>query len=173
MDCIKKVFATIGSLAPILLLLLTCLLLRNKKTYLLIFLSGFVINNIFNILLKITIQEPRPEDDTRLFHLKLTNGKRMHYDKFGMPSGHAQNCFYCLAFVLYVLQNSLVNWVISVYFLLSIVSIFQRYLYNNHTLIQLIVGALIGTLVCYATCFTGNIVLQGRMSLKADDYCLV
>lgn len=166
-------FSRLGSLAPILLLLLTCILLRKKKIFLLVFLSGFVINNLLNIILKLTIKEPRPQDETRLFHLEVNNDKLILFDKFGMPSSHAQNCFFCLSFTFCVLNTTLSNWIILLYVIISFISVCQRYIYNKHTILQLIVGSLIGILVGYVTFFSGNKLIKGRMSLKEDDYCLV
>lgn len=159
-------FEYIGIYAPILLFILSLVLLRNMKRYLRFFVGGFIINNIVNILLKLTIQEPRPSEDQKAIEIGVVNGARIGFDKFGMPSGHAQNCAYCLAFITLVLNNPMIT---CFYAVITLTSVFQRYLYNNHTVLQLLIGLLIGVLVGYLMYEVGNKHIMGNIKMKKDD----
>lgn len=156
----------IGSLAPIILFVLSILLLRNMKTYLRFFVFGFILNNILNIILKLAIKEPRPTKDQKAIEIGVTNGARISFDKFGMPSGHAQNCGYCLAFITMTLNNP---YITSLYTIITFNSLFQRYSYNNHTILQLIIGIIIGTTFGYLIYTFANKNIIGNIKMKKDD----
>jgi membrane-associated phospholipid phosphatase len=156
----------IGSLAPIILFILSVLLLRNMKIYLLFFVFGFILNHILNIILKLAIKEPRPTKDQKAIEIGVTNGARISFDKFGMPSGHAQNCGYCLAFITMTLNNP---YITILYTIISFNSLFQRYSYNNHTILQLIIGIIIGTTFGYIIYMFANKNIIGNIKMKKDD----
>ena len=99
----------IGLYAPIILFVLSLFFLRNMKRYLQFFIYGFIFNNILNIILKLIIKEPRPSKDEKIIEIGIANGARISFDKFGMPSGHAQNCAYCLLFIMLTINNSFIT----------------------------------------------------------------
>lgn len=156
----------IGLYAPIILFILSLFLLRNMATYLRFFVTGFILNNILNIILKLFIKEPRPTQDQKLIEIAVVNGARIGFDKFGMPSGHAQNCGYCLAFITMTLNNPFIT---AIYSVITVISLFQRYLYNNHTILQLLVGILVGGGVGYLTYIFGHNFIMGNIKMKTDD----
>jgi membrane-associated phospholipid phosphatase len=156
----------IGLFAPIILLFLSLFLLRNKKKYLYFFFYGFILNNILNIILKVAIKEPRPTDEQKVIEIGIANGARISFDKFGMPSGHAQNCAYCLAFITMVLYDPLIT---AIYIVLTFNTLFQRYLYNNHTILQLVIGSFIGLLFGFITYTITNKNIMGNIKMKKDD----
>ena len=156
----------IGLYAPIILFILSIFFLRNTTKYLSFFVVGFIFNNILNIILKLFIKEPRPTNDQKAIEIGVVNGARVSFDKFGMPSGHAQNCGYCLAFIIMTLNN---HFITTLYLLISTISLLQRYLYNNHTILQLIIGFIIGTLFAYLTYIIANKYIMGNIKMKTDD----
>jgi membrane-associated phospholipid phosphatase len=156
----------IGLYAPIILFFLSIFLLRNIYKYLSFFIGGFIFNNILNILLKLLIKEPRPTTDQKAIEIGIVNGARIGFDKFGMPSGHAQNCGYCLTFIIMTFNNPFIT---TLYLLVSVISLFQRYLYNNHTILQLIIGLVIGTFFAYLTYIIANKYIMGNIKMKKDD----
>lgn len=153
----------IGLFAPTILLLLSILFLFDKKIYMLYFVIGFVINNMLNVILKLLIKEPRPNKD---YNILTENGKRLYFDKYGMPSGHAQLCGFALAYITLVLNNPYIS---GLYLLVSILSLIQRYKYNKHTILQLIVGFVIGILVGYIFYHITNKFIKGNIKGKRDD----
>jgi len=156
----------LGLFAPVILLLSSIVLLFKKKIYLNSFVFGFIFNNILNVLLKLLIKEPRPADDSRLIEIGVAHGKRIGPHKFGMPSGHAQNCGFCLIFITLVLDNPNVT---SIYVIITFISMYQRYLYNNHTILQLIIGLLVGLGFGYVTYLSANMLIRGNIKGKKDD----
>ncbi len=161
-----QVLNYIGCYSPIILFILTIFLLRNMHTYLKFFISGFLLNNILNIVLKLFIKEPRPSKDQKAIEIGVTNGVRIGYDKFGMPSGHAQNCVYCLAFITLVLNSPIIT---TGYIILTMISISQRYINNNHSIWQLIIGSIIGLGFSYVIYLFAKKQITGVIKMKKDD----
>lgn len=157
----------IGLYAPLILFLLSLFLLRNMELFLQFFVVGFVLNNILNIILKLAIKEPRPSKDQKAIEIGIVNGARIGFDKFGMPSGHSQNCAYCISFITLVLNDPLIT---GLYLFISLISLFQRYLYNNHTILQLLIGFILGTVFGYIIYETSRKYITGNIKLKKDDY---
>ena len=157
----------IGLYAPIILFFLSLFLLRNMTKYLSFFVVGFIFNNILNIVLKLLIKEPRPTTDQKAIEIGVVNGARIGFDKFGMPSGHAQNCGYCLVFIIMTLNN---HFITTLYLFLSVISLFQRYLNNNHTILQLFIGLIIGTFFGCLTYNIANKYIMGNIKMKKDDH---
>ena len=83
-----------------------------------------------------------------------------------MPSGHAQNCAYCLAFINMVLNDPFIT---AIYIVFTFNTLFQRYLYNNHTILQLVVGTFIGLFVGYIIYTIANKNIMGNIKMKKDD----
>jgi len=155
-----------GLYAPVTLFVLSLFFLRNTSTFLHFFVVGFILNNILNIILKLFIKEPRPVDEQKNIEIGIVNGVRIGFDKFGMPSGHAQNCGFCLSFITLTLNNPFIT---GLYAIISTISLFQRYLYKNHTILQLGIGLTIGLGQGYLTYLIGNKYITGNIKMKKDD----
>ena len=112
----------IGLYAPIILFILSILILRNKTIFLKFFVAGFILNTILNILLKLIIKEPRPLHDKKALEIGVVNGARIGFDKFGMPSGHAQICGFCLTFITLTLSNY-PFWIITTFSIITVLEI--------------------------------------------------
>ena len=158
---------TIGFFAPLILFMFSVLLLRHMSNYLLFYIVGTVLNNILHIILKLIIKEPRPSKDQKFIEIGVTNGALISFDKFCMPSGHAQNCSFSLAFITLVFNNPFIT---TIYLIISLISIMQRYKYNNHTVLQLIIGFIIGLIAGYITYLFGSKHIMGNIKTKKDDY---
>lgn len=134
--------------------------LYDKSKLFIVFLFGFFINEILNLLLKGIIQQPRPTENYRLFNLELLNIKRskskeplISYDRYGMPSGHAQFALYSTIYIYLALKNTTVT---TCYILLSLSTLYQRVVFGYHTISQVIVGAIIGLSVGYVAFLVGS-----------------
>jgi membrane-associated phospholipid phosphatase len=146
----------IAYLGPIILIAITILLLWKKETLLFYFILGVIINIALNFLLKGVFKEPRPTGNQQIIQLAINNGKRLGSQVYGMPSGHAQSAFYCAAFIF----HSLNNWKITVlYVMMALFTCYQRYIYKEHTLWQLFVGALVGLVI-------GTVAFKGAKKKK-------
>ena len=159
----------IGLYAPIILFILTIIILRNKTIFLQFFIAGFILNTISNIILKLSIKELRPLHDKKALEIGVVNGARISFDKFGMPSGHAQTCGFCLSFIILTLSNH-PFWIILLYSLITLITLLQRYLNNNHTALQLLIGLIVGSLFGYLIYILANKNIVGNIKLKKDDY---
>ena len=130
--------------------LLSCYLLRDKFSLMVIFSMGCVFNALVNIILKLLIQSPRPTESTRLFALELMynnnrcGNSKIGYDRYGMPSGHAQQFLYMTVLLYFALRNSNIT---MFYLTVSLFVCIQRVVYNHHTIFQVIVGAIIGSII--------------------------
>ena len=134
---------------------------------------GSLICILVNIILKILIKQPRPKDDEANFNFLVQHNKRIPYDKFGMPSGHAQFMFYTLFFMSYVMRGYKHYWLLmTCYTLLTINTVIQRVRNDYHTVSQVLVGSLIGILFGIGTYYITKSKLKGKMSAKEDDNAL-
>jgi membrane-associated phospholipid phosphatase len=156
-----------GLVAPLVLLLISTFLLQNKVKYLQVYIVGFILNNILNAILKYAIKEPRPSKDTRILEIAISNQKRFGFDHYGMPSGHAQNCGFSLAFITLVLNNPFIT---GLYLVITSISLYQRYKYFNHTILQLIIGLIVGLIMGYLAYYVGNKWLKGNLKMQPDDF---
>lgn len=155
---------------PILLFLISSFLLRNKMKYLAYFVAGYVANNGLNAVLKLMIQEPRPSNDLRALEIGISNGERISFDKFGMPSGHAQTCGFALVFISLVFDSPKMT---AFYLVISFITMAQRYIFNNHTILQLIVGFVTGGLFGFLTYMIANNKIMGSLKMRPDDDCFL
>ena len=79
---LTSVVHLLGYLAPIIMLVVTIFLLRNKINYLSFFFYGYVFNLVVNSLLKWVLKEPRPTNDWKILQLGVTHTKRIGFDKY-------------------------------------------------------------------------------------------
>ena len=156
----------LGYLAPIIMLVITFFLLRNNANYLTFFFYGYIFNLVVNSLLKWVLKEPRPTNDWKILELGITHTKRIGFDKYGMPSGHAQHCGFILAFATLVLNSPFVTGLFSI---LSLICLYQGYLYQNYTLLQVIVGFVVGLGIGYLFYDLGAKKLIGNIKMRPDD----
>lgn len=163
---LKRIFDTIGIIAPFILFTLSAFFLRNYKSHLAFYIIGFFLNIVLNSILKILIKEPRPKDDKQFIEIFSRNGVRFAPDSYGMPSGHAQTCGFSLIYLALVLNNPNIT---MFYAIITFISLIQRYTHNNHTILQLIVGLLIGMVVGYLFYFLSKKYIFGKLSHKKDD----
>lgn len=167
MENIKKLIGRIGFFGPLILIFSSIILLIKKQNLLVYYLIGLGTNSITNVILKLLIQDPRPKEDLPLFEAELAHNKeRIIFDKYGMPSGHAQSMAYSLGFIMFALKSHLVT---NIYFILLLVTICQRFVYKNHTVAQLLVGLIIGFTIGYLFYLIATKKIMGPITSKLDD----
>ena len=131
----------LGESGPITLFLLIIILLYKRKHYKLLFLFTIfqIINNIINLLLKLLFKQPRPLNSPHSIKEYIFKA-----NKYGMPSGHAQNVISQTLFIIYYFNNTF----LTLFSLMqSFITLAQRYYGNFHTLMQILVGSLVGGLM--------------------------
>jgi len=166
LNYITKTFDYIGYLGPFILLVTTSWLLKSKKTLLVYYAIGYILNVGLNIILKSLIQHPRPSEDLHVFNASIAQGKRMGFDVYGMPSGHAQGAFYSVGFIFFALGNPIIT---TIYLALALNATYQRVKYKNHTIMQVICGGIIGTIMGCIFYFFSSKKIIGLLKYKKDD----
>lgn len=166
---LEKVLVYVGFFGPFILLFITSalLFLSNKYNLLAFYVGGFFLNSLLNGLLKIVIKDPRPSEDIKLFEAELHNGKRISFDRYGMPSGHAQSMGYSIGFIFGIFKNPIIT---NIYLILALITMAQRYLFKNHTIAQLLVGFITGIGVGLGLNWIAFALKVGKLREKRDDY---
>jgi membrane-associated phospholipid phosphatase len=160
------IFHLIAFIGPIILLTITTLLLWKKEVLLFYFILGAILNIALNFLLKDLFKEPRPSGNEQIIQIAINNGKRLGSQVYGMPSGHAQTAFYCTVFIFL----SLKNWkIVAFYLAMALFTCYQRYIYKEHTLWQLFVGALVGSVMATISLNTSKKKKIGLLIPKPED----
>jgi membrane-associated phospholipid phosphatase len=151
-----NILETIGDCGPYIMILYSIGLLFSKSNMLFYFIVGICLSFIVNNILKGIIKQPRPEFNTKEVSIALqTSAVRyiLGYDIYGMPSGHAQTSFFITTFIYLVTRQIFITFFMI---LLSVMVMFQRVIYNEHTISQVLVGAIIGILFGFFVYHTGN-----------------
>jgi membrane-associated phospholipid phosphatase len=168
-EIVKSILNYTGEFGPMILFVPTIFLLYNKSNALVYYIIGSFLNSVLNIFLKLLIQQPRPSDDADKFELMIQRRKQLlliPYDVFGMPSGHAQTVAFTTAFVFLTIQNDMFRGLCGV---ISLLTIWQRVHYNYHTVLQVIIGAIVGLLFAYLMFYLYKINIAGLLKEKCDD----
>jgi membrane-associated phospholipid phosphatase len=160
----------IGFMGPFILILFSIFLLINKPFFLYFYIGGTIINIIINFILKVLFKDPRPNENKELFELVLNNGKTLDINKYGMPSGHVQCVAFSCIYIYLVLDNIYVLWF---YLFVSILTAFQRYKYNMHTLFQILIGFMVGLIIGYFFFRSAQNRIKGDVCSKKDDNCFL
>lgn len=96
-----------------------------------------IFNMLINVILKNIIRDPRPIDTS-------------HYGigyEYGMPSAHAQISTFLLL-LLFTIDSPFIIRILAILF--SVVTYLQRYIYNFHTIEQIIGGIITGILLWFS-----------------------
>jgi membrane-associated phospholipid phosphatase len=173
MEMLSELFNEFGSFGPIILIFLSMYLLWNKQNLFFYYTVGVFIDNILNLVLKGLFLQPRPSIDKKDFDLALKHGKRflfkdgMPYDMFGMPSGHSQSSLFSTVFIYLSLRKNNIGYT---YLAISLLTMLQRVIYNHHTILQVCVGATIGSITGYVFYSIANEKVKGQIREKPDDF---
>ena len=131
-----------GYYGPVMLFALTFYCLLKRLPYLIAFTAGSIFNTFSNEILKQIFREPRPSNQLPFIDDADLTG--VHH--YGMPSAHAQAAAYSLAFL--ALANGPPAFL---YFMAAIfvITLYQRWKYNRHTIQQLAAGSAAGVVVAW------------------------
>ena len=172
-EIFESIFYYIGKCGPILLLCISLFLLWNKHNLFFYYSIGIIANTILNIILKCIVQQPRPFEDPKLFHLVLKNMKQFifkdytPFDIFGMPSGHTQSAFFSTVFIFLALKK--LN-ILCFYLIISIIIMIHRIIYRYHSLSQVLIGDIVGGIVACGFFYLAQQKIKGKIKEKPDDF---
>ncbi len=155
---VMELFKHVGILGPFILFFYSLFILRFKQNYLAIYCIGYILNMIINTILKGLIKDPRPSNKQPT-HILEQAGKHIPFDAYGMPSGHAQIAFFTVSYLYMVTKNVNVLLLCSI---ISILTILQRVYNNRHTVAQVLVGSIIGSIFGYLFYLYGEKIIKKR-----------
>jgi len=171
-ELVQQFILNFGKTGPIVLFFYSLLLLWNKNTLFNYYLCGSFLNFILNFILKGLIKEPRPFEDPKLFNVALKHSIRFKfingypYDIFGMPSNHTQSIFFSIIYIYLALKDVKI---IIVYLFIALITMYQRVLFNDHTVLQVFAGAIAGTLFGGFIYYLSQQKIIGKIRAKKDD----
>lgn len=153
------------------LLVASIILLRNTHHFLALYLAGFGFNYLINILLKSILKQPRPNENEALFNIHVLHHKHIGIDRYGMPSGHAQMAFFSTIFVYLSLHShKYINYILLLFIIITLITCSQRVVFNEHTITQVLVGAIVGSIVAYIFFNFSTSLITGKLRFKPDDF---
>ena len=138
---LENIFKQIGFLGPYLLFIYSLYVLRFKTNYLTVYCIGYVINIVLNSILKGIIKHPRPSVNKEILNILENADKYVPFNNYGMPSGHAQISFFTVAYLYMVTKNKKILIFTSI---LSLITLAQRVYTQKHSIMQVLVGSLVG-----------------------------
>ena len=107
-----------------------------------------MISHLLNVIIKNTLKAPRP--DSNLEEFKSINPCLRNYltihRQYGMPSGHAQSVCSQLVFLVLFFNNPVLTILAAGQ---TVITLWQRYYNERHSLKQLFVGSMIGIGIGY------------------------
>ena len=173
LEAINRILYLIGSKGPLILIIATVYFLCKHNNLLFYYVIGILMNTLLNLLLKGLLLQPRPLDDPKLFNLAIKNGKHhifkngiISYNIYGMPSGHAQSVIFSTIFIYLSLKN---KQIALSYLIISLITMYQRVEYNYHTVLQVIVGAIVGGIFAFIIFYFAKQNIKGNIKIKSDD----
>lgn len=113
--------------------------------FLIVYLIINVFNKVGNEYLKDFLQETRPFKPRKF----LETDSFTHKKSYGLPSGHTQGVGFSTMFSWLVTKSHGVEYII-----LNAIVLYERYIFRNHTIFQLVMGLLIGVVLAYIVYFT-------------------
>ena len=173
-----ETFDTVGQYGPGLIFIIAIYLLYKNPILVTTYTIGYILNILFNFLLKGIFRLPRPNENMKKFEAELRLNKHITLNRFGMPSGHAQTMIYSLVFVSFALLstknkvkgiNTSQNW-IALMVILSIITLAQRVHFLWHSFAQIFVGSIIGALVGYGFFYYSQIRIRGSLAKKEEQW---
>jgi membrane-associated phospholipid phosphatase len=173
-DTAYTLFSWLGFYGPFLLIGFTLVILQTRQYYYYYYITGFVINMLVNNGLKLIIREPRPVVNKELFNIMKQSSRGADPMEYGMPSGHAQSVAFSSSFVFFLIQGvPHLSWWLVVFSVFSLITMAQRVIKKDHSVAQVIVGAIVGSIVGFLAFAWSRGRIMGPLEPKRDDGSLL
>jgi hypothetical protein len=121
------------------------------------FIAISLINKAINEFMKAQIRDPRPTGPIK-FLASENFTKRTTY---GMPSGHTQGVAFSLTYAYLLTHKNLFEFAVFAGCVL-----YERYVFKNHTLLQLIAGLITGSVLAFLTYRVAKEAAEGRRGFE-------
>ena len=171
-NTLYNTFYNLGQYGPIILIIISWYLLWNHENLFFYYTFGIFASALINTILKGIIQQPRPMFDNKKIKLAKNHTKTYFYqngipfDVYGMPSGHAQMSFFTTIFIYLSFNKS--NILYS-YLLFSLMICGQRVKFDYHSIQQVAVGSIVGSLLGYVLYNIAREKIKNKITEKPDD----
>jgi len=153
-EIIQKLYSDplmfIGYFSPsiVFVIIIVYFLYYQKFFWLCVYVFLYIINYFSIKILQKLWKSPRPINGEQFMKNEFHNS-----EAYGMPSGHTQTILFSLVFFFMITRS--IYWLILMLFI-AVCTISQRLIYRKHTLLQIIIGGLIGSLYGYFTFLSIN-----------------
>lgn len=150
---IISILSNIGYYGPLNLLVLIFFMYYKTHKPIIVYILTILwqlFSLLLNIILKFIFKQKRPTQLTNDINNTTYNTtystihKTIYNDKYGMPSGHAQSVMSQLTFIIFYFKNKYIKVLALIQ---TIITLWQRYYTNQHTINQLLIGSLIGIVI--------------------------
>ena len=147
-----------------LFVLVICLLIKHPGYIVWYLIGRYCLSECKTILNRIT-KQPRPSNGKKFLAWDvIREGSRN-----GMPSGHAASAIFDTLYLYHLDLVPIVPWICFAFFTF-IVTVWERYYFRNHTVMQLFCGTILGIIVFYLTIevsdrlchYTGSCLVERR-----------
>jgi hypothetical protein len=134
----------VGFFSEMIIFIIVVCLLFKQHLDLSFYLLGLLITSLINRLLKVLIKQDRPTNPIKFLQNEMV---KKNGNTYGMPSGHSQTVFFSLTY-LYLTTTKDIYWLLLGLVIGGLMFV-ERLVFHNHTFLQLLAGAIIGTILAY------------------------
>lgn len=135
-------FYGIGYFGEYITFIFTLFLIYSQTYNLVFYIIFFILNKVINDYLKDYFKEYRPSNPK-----KFLDDDKFSKKKYGMPSGHSQLSFFSLTYSYLSVKKITISIILML--ITCLIVIYERFVYHNHTMFQLILGAIVGITIAY------------------------
>lgn len=135
-------FYGIGYFGEYITFIFTLFLIYSQTYNLVFYIIFFILNKVINDYLKDYFKEYRPSNPK-----KFLDDDKFSKKKYGMPSGHSQLSFFSLTYSYLSVKKITISIILML--ITCLIVIYERFVYHNHTMFQLILGAIVGIIIGY------------------------
>ena len=131
----------LGFFSELIITIIVLYVLSTQFYHHTVYLVGFVVSVYFNRWLKAQLRDRRPDHPIKFLASEtFKTSKTQNF--YGMPSGHSQQVAYSIAY-LYACMGHWNAW-LTLCTVVGALMLVERWMFRNHTVPQLFVGAWVG-----------------------------
>jgi len=139
-----QIINAIGFFADTIVVVWVACLLYSTPLLFVVFLISVIVSTVMNKTLKHWLHEARPSHPLRFLARERFSSKKA----YGMPSGHSQLTFFSVAFYWLVTDPPSTSVALTL-LTISLLSCYERWAFRNHTVMQLVGGAVVGVVLAW------------------------
>jgi membrane-associated phospholipid phosphatase len=136
----------VGFFSEIILFIMVASLLYSHPPFFVVYLAALMVSTVINQVIKKWTKDPRPKNPHKFLAAEHFLPVKIAY---GMPSGHAQETFFSVFFYYLVVRPAWNDPWLLTGVVICILCLIERFVFRNHTVAQLAVGALLGSAIAW------------------------